>query len=290
MGDGYVECRHEDVDKGAMVAKIIAALEGSGGGGGGGGETGDGGHWLPGGDADDSGKEEEGEPIDFILCIGDDTSDESMFVELQNRADMQSAMRDDGDGDSGGASGSGGGKDAASSSGGGGGGGVAIDGKGKELSRQSTAERGALVANLARLQAAASQRSGAGYGGAFSEYALRQSEKLLQEEASGDRDDVVAADGGGDRDADGKGRVGLRRRRRAGSLRGGNDSSGGGNLGSGGDGGGDSGGSGGNSGSGGVDAPPCAIFTCTVGRKPSAATYYLNSSDEVCDLLESLVK
>ena len=36
-------------------------------------------------------------------------------------------------------------------------------------------------------------------------------------------------------------------------------------------------------------APTVPVFTCTVGKKPSKAKYYVNDVDDVTDLLEKIV-
>lgn len=51
-GKGYVEACHQDVNKGAMAARMVDLLQ------------------------------EDGTPCDFVTCIGDDSTDELMFSAL----------------------------------------------------------------------------------------------------------------------------------------------------------------------------------------------------------------
>ena len=51
-GKGYVEACHQDVNKGAMAARMIDLLQA------------------------------DGTPVDFVLCAGDDSTDELMFTAL----------------------------------------------------------------------------------------------------------------------------------------------------------------------------------------------------------------
>ncbi|OQS04900.1 trehalose-phosphatase, partial [Thraustotheca clavata] len=55
-GTDYLEVRPEGVDKGVMVDRVLSTLE-----------------------------SQQGSPVDFILCIGDDQSDEFMFSYLEER-------------------------------------------------------------------------------------------------------------------------------------------------------------------------------------------------------------
>ena len=54
-GKGYVEACHQDVNKGAMAARMIDVLQ------------------------------RDGTPVDFVLCAGDDSTDELMFTALHEK-------------------------------------------------------------------------------------------------------------------------------------------------------------------------------------------------------------